>query len=146
MIVHSRGEVVSRETVRLDDDTVDDHTVLELALADDQIVPEGDAVVGGAQPPAERPTFLLEGGALRFAQSAAMAVVAVPRPAGALGRLFALVQIFTGAVTAVDLLGGDQLFELFAVIRQTLRLQVRSARTLDAGPLVPVQPQPFQAA
>jgi hypothetical protein len=146
VVVDRGGEVVGGKAVGLDDDAIGEHRVLELALTDDDVVPEGHALVRRAQAPGAGTP---RGHARRdrgLVQPATMTVVAVPVAAGGPGRLGASGEILLRAEAAIDLPGLLQRGERLAVDRQALALGVRTVRTCLVRPLVPVQTEPAQAA
>ncbi len=143
VVVHHHGEVVGRKAIGLHDDAVAEDRVLELALADHQVIPVGGALARHAQPPAARLARRHAPPRLGRVEVAAAAVVAVPHAAGFLDGRGPLFQFVGRAEARIDGARVAQRRQDVQIDRQALALQIGSVGAALAWPFVPVQTQPL---
>ena len=138
LVVHHRAEVVERDPVR-----PEHHEVVQVAglLRDlpDDLVLEAEGLV-----PVGRPEAHHRGAARHRRGPVAAGPLVLVGTLLALEDLAAFVQLLLGAVAEVRLLLGDQPVRRRPVARQPLGLEVRRVRPANAGPLVPLEPQPAE--
>src|SRR5205823_7751881 len=125
------------------DDEVFDVGAVELDPAVHEIIERGSAF-GYAKPDRPRRACLLARVDVGRQQAAAGPIVP-PRGARSLRGIALRVQLFNGAVTIVRTAVGYELLRHRAIPIEALRLKVRTIRTVDERPFIPVEAEPPQA-
>ena len=145
VVVHDHGQVVSRQAVGLEQHGILQLLVLGDDVAADQVVKGGAARFRYGQAHHGGSPLGLELGALLGSERAVLSIVAAGQ-AALLQRLADGGQLLRRLVGAIGVVAGEQSLGVLLVQFPALALHVGPVWAANVRPLVPIQPQPAQAA